>query len=69
MKATWVGGGTEGTGTGLNANYIVVGDNFNPEIGLVRRRQLPPLLVHSARFTPRPQSIEWIRQFGLLGRL
>jgi hypothetical protein len=47
---------------GLSADYTVVGDNFNPEIGLVRRDDFRRY-SGSARFSPRPQSIEWIRQF------
>ena len=47
---------------GLSADYTVVGDNFNPEIGLVRRDDFRRYSA-SARFSPRPQSIEWIRQF------
>jgi len=49
---------------GLIADYTVVGDNFNPEVGLVRRdnfRRYSSFL----RFSPRPRSIESIRQFRL----
>jgi len=59
-------GGYGGDRYGLNADYTVVGDNFNPEIGLVRRRNFRRY-ASTARFSPRPQSIEWIRQFGLSG--
>ena len=52
---------------GLNGDYTVVGDNFNPEIGLVRRDDFRRF-SGSARFSPRPQSIEWIRQFRLFTR-
>ena len=47
---------------GLNADYTVVGDNFNPEIGLVRRDDFSRFST-SARFSPRPRSIDAIRQF------
>ena len=47
---------------GLSGEYIVVGDNFNPEVGLVRRDDFRRYST-SARFSPRPQSIESIRQF------
>ena len=47
---------------GLSADYTVVGDQFNPEIGLVRRDDFRRYST-SARFSPRPQSIESIRQF------
>ena len=60
-------GGYGGDRYVLNADYTVVGDNFNPEIGLVRRRNFRRYST-MALFTPRPQSIEWIRQFGLFSR-
>ena len=47
---------------GLSADYTVVGDNFNPEVGLVRRDDFRRYAT-SAWFSPRPQSIESIRQF------
>ena len=47
---------------GLSGEYIVVGDNFNPEVGLVRRDDFRRYST-SARFSPRPRSIESIRQF------
>ena len=59
-------GGYGGDRYGLNADYTVVGDNFNPEIGLVRRRNFRRYAT-TALFSPRPRSIEWIRQFGLFG--
>ena len=52
---------------GLTADYTVVGDNFNPEVGLVRRDDFRRYST-SARFSPRPRSIEWIRQFRLFVR-
>ena len=60
-------GGYRGDRYGLNADYTVVGDNFNPEIGLVRRRNFRRYNT-MARFQPRPQSIEWIRQLGFAVR-
>ena len=51
---------------GLGGEYIVVGDNFNPEVGLVRRDDFRRYST-TARFSPRPQSIDWIRQFRLDG--
>jgi hypothetical protein len=50
----------------LGGEYIVVGDNFNPGIGLVRRDDFRRYST-SARFSPRPRSIEWIRQIRLNG--
>ena len=52
---------------GLTADYTVVGDNFNPEVGLVRRDNFRRYST-SARFSPRPRSIESIRQFRLFVR-
>jgi hypothetical protein len=51
---------------GLRGDYTAVGDNFNPEVGLVRRDNFRRYST-SARFSPRPQSIESIRQFRLDG--
>ena len=51
---------------GLGGEYIVVGDNFNPEVGLVRRDDFRRYST-TARYSPRPQSIDWIRQFRLDG--
>ena len=51
---------------GLTGDYTVVGDNFNPEIGLVQRDDFRRYST-TARFSPRPQSIESIRQFRLTG--
>ena len=55
-------GGYYGDRYGLSADYTVVGDQFNPEIGLVRRDDFRRYST-SARFSPRPRSIESIRQF------
>jgi hypothetical protein len=57
-------GGYAGDTYGLDAEYIVVGQNFNPEIGLVRRDDFRRYST-GARYSPRPQSIDWIRQFTL----
>jgi hypothetical protein len=47
---------------GARADYLKVGDNFNPEVGLVRRDDFARSFG-SLRFSPRPQSIDWVRQF------
>ena len=47
---------------GLRAEYLKVGDNFNPEVGFLRRDDLRRAFT-SARFSPRPRSIEWVRKF------
>jgi hypothetical protein len=54
----------DGDTYGLNGEYLVVGDDFNPEVGLVRRDDFRRYST-SARFSPRPRSIDWIRQFML----
>ena len=46
---------------GGTADYLVVGNEFNPEIGFVRRRDFRNGAL-SARFSPRPASIAWLRQ-------
>ena len=46
---------------GGSIDHLLVGNDFNPEIGLVRRSDLRQTQA-SARFTPRPASIAWIRQ-------
>lgn len=48
---------------GLTTGYLVVEDNFNPEIGFKRRNNFKQL-QGSARFSPRPTSIDWIRRFN-----
>ncbi len=52
---------------GLSADYTVVGDNFNPEVGLVRRDNFRRFSSF-VRFSPRPRSIESIRQVRLFTR-
>ncbi len=47
---------------GARAEYLVVGDNFNPEVGLVRRDDFKRTFG-SLRFSPRPRSIKAVRQF------
>ena len=56
--------GYDGDTYGLSGDYLVVGENFNPEVGLVRRDNFRRY-SSTARFSPRPQSISWIRQFGI----
>jgi hypothetical protein len=47
---------------GASLDHLVVGNDFNPEIGFVRRRDFRQSSA-SGRFSPRPQSISWVRQF------
>ena len=51
---------------GLQAEHLVLEDNFVPEVGFLRRDNFRRSFA-SARFSPRPQSIESIRQFRLEG--
>ena len=53
---------------GLTANHLVVEDNFIPEVGFVRRDNFR-LTSLSARFSPRPRSIELVRQFTFGGQI
>jgi hypothetical protein len=50
------------------AQHLLVGDDFNPEIGFVRRKGFRQSSV-SGRFSPRPGSISWIRQLRFSGSL
>jgi hypothetical protein len=47
---------------GARAEYLKVGDHFNPEVGLVRRDDFARSFG-SLRFSPRPRSIAWVRKF------
>jgi hypothetical protein len=47
---------------GVALKHLRVGENFNPEVGFLRRRGFRET-VASARFSPRPTSIEAIRKF------
>ena len=49
---------------GLQLDHLVVGDDFNPEIGFVRRKNFRQSSM-SARASPRTESISWIRQISL----
>ncbi|MEX2584156.1 MAG: ATP-binding cassette domain-containing protein [Gemmatimonadota bacterium] len=51
---------------GASVEHLVVGNDFNPEIGLVRRRDFQQSAL-SARVSRRPASIDWIRQLTLDG--
>jgi hypothetical protein len=47
---------------GARFEYLKVGDNFNPEVGLVRRDDFKRSFA-SVRFSPRPRSIDFVRKF------
>ena len=49
---------------GVNLAHLVIEDNFNPEVGFVRRDNIRRTTA-SGRFSPRPSSIDWVRRFSL----
>ena len=51
---------------GFQAEHLVVEDNFVPEVGFLRRDNFRRS-YGTGRFSPRPRSIETIRQFRLEG--
>ena len=51
---------------GLMLDRLVVGDNFNPEIGFVRRDNIRES-IGQLRFSPRPASIKSVRKFSGIG--
>ena len=51
---------------GLTLDRLVVGDNFNPEIGFVRRDNIRES-IGQVRFSPRPASIKSVRKFSGIG--
>ena len=53
---------------GLNLGHLVIEENFIPEIGFVQRDNVRRTTT-SARFSPRPLSIGWVRRFSLSGGL
>ena len=60
--------GYSGDTWGGEIGHLLVGDDFNPEVGFVRRKGFRQSRA-SARFSPRPESIDWIRQITLRGDL
>ena len=53
---------------GARLEQVSVGDNFNPEVGFVRRDNFRRTFG-SARFSPRPTSIPTVRKFTLDGSI
>jgi hypothetical protein len=53
---------------GARAEFLKVGDNFNPEVGFVRRDDFKRSFGQ-LRFSPRPQNIPSIRKFTYQGSL
>jgi hypothetical protein len=58
--------GYNGDKWGTQLDHLLVGDDFNPEIGFLRRRGFRQSSA-SARWSPRPESIGWIRQLTFQG--
>ncbi len=58
----------EGDLYGLLVDHLQVGTNFNPEIGFMRRHDFRRSYVY-AQYSPRPESIEAVRQFTWGGSL
>ena len=50
----------------LNVDHLLVGDNFNPEVGYVRRDDFRRTYVQT-KFSPRPRGIAAVRQFTVGG--
>ena len=53
---------------GAEVRHLKVGENFNPEVGFVRRVGFRQSLL-SGRFSPRPESIESVRQLTFQAKL
>ncbi len=51
---------------GASVDQLLVGENFNPEMGYVRRNDFRETSA-SGRFSPRTRSISWIRQLSFQG--
>ena len=58
----------QGDRYGAQLEHLLVGENFNPEVGFVRRhdmRRSSALL----RFSPRPRRVPWVRKFFYSGSI
>ena len=53
---------------GMQVEHLLVEDNFNPEVGFLRRDNFRRTYAEG-RFSPRPQSIDAVRQFRFVGSL
>ena len=53
---------------GLQAEHLYVGDNFNPEVGLVRRSAFRRS-YGQARYSPRPKNVRGVRKLFFEGSL
>jgi hypothetical protein len=52
----------EGDRYGLRLEHLYVGEDFDPEVGFLRRSAFRRSFA-KARFSPRPASIDWVRKF------
>jgi hypothetical protein len=53
---------------GVQLEHLVIGDNFNPEVGFVRRDDIRRSFGQF-RFSPRPKSIRSVRKFSWSGSM
>ena len=53
---------------GVQAEHLMVGDDFNPDVGFVRRNDLRRSFGQ-VRFSPRPQTITSVRKFSGTGSM
>jgi hypothetical protein len=53
---------------GVQVEYLKVGDDFNPEVGFIRRDNFRRSFA-SLRFSPRPKSIKAVRKFTYQGSM
>jgi hypothetical protein len=53
---------------GLQAEYLVVGDDFTPDAGLMRREDFRRSFVEG-RLGGRPKGVPWLRKWNLLGTI
>ena len=53
---------------GASIDHLMVGDDFNPEVGFVRRKDFRQTSA-SGRVSPRPESISWIRRLTFQGNI
>ena len=51
---------------GMQVDHLLVEDNFVPEVGFLRRDNFRRTYVQG-RFSPRPRSLDAVRQFGVEG--
>ena len=58
----------DGDRYGVHVNHLLVGNNFNPEVGFLRRYNFRRTFG-AARFSPRPASIDAVRQFNFEGSI